>query len=254
MSNKSSTKFQWGTIVTNLPLAVKFDGNTEPIDARPDTLVDPTSLWIGDRVWCQLEGRRVIIIGAAKGGTYAGVSSEGLVPPAPVAPVLTLLVTGIAVEWSGLWEDGVEAPLDLQRIDVVILTNVNDDPLTVRPSASIVSKDWGGVTINLPLGTYTAVLVAWTFSGEHSVSELSNTVKVINIPLGDGIKPTLPPIVKATSGIGDTAFLQMSGPENPDPILGYEVHISKTMGFTPDASTLFAQRAPELSVLSEVGS
>lgn len=53
--------WSWATVTAINPLAVRLDGDTVPLDLVPDTLVP--ELRVGDRVWTQVNGRRVIIQG-----------------------------------------------------------------------------------------------------------------------------------------------------------------------------------------------
>lgn len=59
--------YRWATVMDVSPLTILFDGDTVPLGTAPDSLVGDLAL--DDRVWCQLFGRRVIILG--KGYTYA---------------------------------------------------------------------------------------------------------------------------------------------------------------------------------------
>ncbi|QKN87721.1 tail fiber [Microbacterium phage Ixel] len=61
------TSFKWGTITALSPLAVKLDGDTAALSLIPDTLVDPTTLWVGARVRVELSLRRVVIHGVNNG-------------------------------------------------------------------------------------------------------------------------------------------------------------------------------------------
>lgn len=57
---KEST-FRWATVTTTSPFSIMFDGDTDPLASVPDSLIPAPPL--GARVWCQLYGRRVIILG-----------------------------------------------------------------------------------------------------------------------------------------------------------------------------------------------
>lgn len=60
--------YRWATVVANDPLSILLDGDTGPLPMVPETLVSANSLAPGARVWCQLFGRRVLILGAAGWG------------------------------------------------------------------------------------------------------------------------------------------------------------------------------------------
>jgi len=55
------TRFSWATVTQASPLRVRLDGETDPLPMTPSTLVP--GLTVGDRVWCQLEGGQVVVIG-----------------------------------------------------------------------------------------------------------------------------------------------------------------------------------------------
>lgn len=61
--------YRWATVTQLDPLRVRFDGDTAPIPVTPETLISPTLLVVGSRVWVQMFGRRLIVLGAAGGET-----------------------------------------------------------------------------------------------------------------------------------------------------------------------------------------
>ena len=62
--------YRWATVVDPSPLTIQLDGDTLPLASVPDSLVDPALLTLGDRVWVQLHGRKVIVLGSARPFTY----------------------------------------------------------------------------------------------------------------------------------------------------------------------------------------
>lgn len=75
--------FRWGTIVATDPVAVYLDGDNAQLAAEPDSLVPV--LGFGDRVWCQLFGRKVLITGKgypdpSSGGSWHYVGEPGEPP------------------------------------------------------------------------------------------------------------------------------------------------------------------------------
>lgn len=71
-SNSKTDLWAWGTITSVSPLKVKLDGETAELAATADSLYANPA--VNQRVWVQLSGRRIIIHGAASGGTNtAGV-------------------------------------------------------------------------------------------------------------------------------------------------------------------------------------
>jgi hypothetical protein len=55
------SSFRWGTVTDVDPLEVQLDGDTVPMGAAPDNVGDVLAM--GDRVWTQLYGRRVVVLG-----------------------------------------------------------------------------------------------------------------------------------------------------------------------------------------------
>jgi microcystin-dependent protein len=53
-----SDSWRWGTITSTSPLRVQLDGDTDPLDVDPDVLT--IGMVTGERVYCQLHGRRVL--------------------------------------------------------------------------------------------------------------------------------------------------------------------------------------------------
>lgn len=76
--------FKWSTVTSTGPLRITLDGDTTPLPFTPDSLVDPASLVVADRVRCELSSRRVIITGRSGGsGVPAGVIWEAALATAP---------------------------------------------------------------------------------------------------------------------------------------------------------------------------
>lgn len=61
------TSFKWAQVTSVAPLAIRLDGDTAPLALIPDSLVDPLSLVVGDRVRVELSLRKVVIHGRSKG-------------------------------------------------------------------------------------------------------------------------------------------------------------------------------------------
>ena len=69
----TESAFRWATVTTASPLRIKLDGDANQLPFVPEVLDDPT-LEVNQRVWVQLYGRRVIVLG-----------SSILTPPTPPA-------------------------------------------------------------------------------------------------------------------------------------------------------------------------
>lgn len=61
------TSFKWATVTAIAPLAIKLDGDTTALALIPDSLVDPTTLSVNDRVRVELSLRKVVIHGVSNG-------------------------------------------------------------------------------------------------------------------------------------------------------------------------------------------
>lgn len=62
---KDITSFKWATVVSTSLLSIKLDGDTTALAMVPDSLIDPISLSVGDRVRVELTQRKVVIHGKA---------------------------------------------------------------------------------------------------------------------------------------------------------------------------------------------
>lgn len=71
--------YRWATVTDTAPLRVRLDGDSEGLPVTPDSLVAPGGLTIGDRVWVQLFGRRLIVIGKGGGAGSSGSGPKGLI-------------------------------------------------------------------------------------------------------------------------------------------------------------------------------
>lgn len=87
------TSFKWGTVTGNSPLQIKLDGDSSPLALIPDSLVDPLSLSLGDRVRVELSLRKVVVHGVANGST-SSFAGEVRMTAAAVAPNGWLLCRG----------------------------------------------------------------------------------------------------------------------------------------------------------------
>ncbi|QKN87782.1 minor tail protein [Microbacterium phage Nebulous] len=64
------TSFKWATVTRVSPLAIRLDGDTDPLAMVPDSLVPTLLLAVGDRVRVELTQRKVVIHGKANGAGY----------------------------------------------------------------------------------------------------------------------------------------------------------------------------------------
>lgn len=71
--------YRWAAVTQLDPLRVQLDGENLELPITPDSLVNPLTLRVGTRVWAQLHGRRVVILGASSGGSDVMVPIGGIV-------------------------------------------------------------------------------------------------------------------------------------------------------------------------------
>lgn len=57
--------FRWATVTDDVPLTIRLDGDSQPLPIVPDSLIEGSPPAAGKRVWVQLFGRRVIVIGVS---------------------------------------------------------------------------------------------------------------------------------------------------------------------------------------------
>ena len=73
------------------PLRIKLDGDTAAIPATPDSLTDPATLVVDDRVRTELSGNRLVVLGRVGGLVLsdASTSVKGIVELATDAETIT---------------------------------------------------------------------------------------------------------------------------------------------------------------------
>ena len=57
----------WADVTQASPLQVTLDGSDDPTDVDPAKDAIVAGLVVGDRVWCQVTGRQIVILGRAGG-------------------------------------------------------------------------------------------------------------------------------------------------------------------------------------------
>lgn len=55
--------YRWATVTSINPIRIQLDGDPAPVESEPDTL---QTVAVGNRVWVQVHGRQMVILGAAK--------------------------------------------------------------------------------------------------------------------------------------------------------------------------------------------
>ena len=86
------------------PLRIKLDGDTAAIPATPDSLTDPATLVVDDRVRTELSGNRLVVLGRVGGLVLsdASTSVKGIVELATDAETITGTDAGRAVTPAAL--------------------------------------------------------------------------------------------------------------------------------------------------------
>ena len=74
----TDSTYRWATVTGVLPLTIRLDGEDQALGMTPESLVDPTRLAVGLRVWVQLFGRRVLILGSSQGSGLGATAGGGL--------------------------------------------------------------------------------------------------------------------------------------------------------------------------------
>lgn len=175
-----------------------------------------------------INGQLKQTIGKQVDGTNTVVQHNGPPPPSPSRPLVTPGTESAKVFWDGEWSGGSVAPLDLTRIDVHLIADLDIDPLTQPAVASIAAAGWGEANFPVAPGTYYAVLVAWTTSGKWTVStpSIAFNIETIVIPdPSDGVAPLDPPAITVFGSLTDV-IVRAIPPSNPDPITSYNVYVN----------------------------
>lgn len=109
----------WATVTQLSPLRVRFDGEAAAVDATVDTLVDPVGLIVGSRVWVQIFGNSMVIVGVA-GGVDIPVPPPSLSVAyhAPLGPISNFNTSGsILVKTLPNGKHEATANLRLERVN-----------------------------------------------------------------------------------------------------------------------------------------
>lgn len=71
--------YRWAAVTQRSPLRIQLDGENVVLPITPESLADNDNLRAGTRVWVQLYGKRVIILGASGGGSDVYVPVGGII-------------------------------------------------------------------------------------------------------------------------------------------------------------------------------
>lgn len=168
--DKPHDRWRWATITDASPLRLRFDGDTTEIDVT-DTLVDPLSLAVDDRVWCQVFGRRIIVLG--KGGGFPA-------PPSPFAD------TGwLAIPYNAGYRDfSASYPGEYRVITVNGVAETRLRGLVERIAGSFAASTAYATVFTLPAGARpinTAFFAAGTPTATTGAMLVMNTAGVAEV-------------------------------------------------------------------------
>lgn len=176
-------------------------------------------------------------IGRQWDGTYAPLVDRGPVPPTPSDPTVVDATEGIVVFWDGTFTNALLAPMDFLRVDIHVGSTAGFVPDHTNRRGTIAAPLGGNVSITLPYGTYWVKLVCWSLAGNVSLASAAVSGDAWPIEVStDGFAPASSPDPTALSGI-EMIAVRWTPITNADPVT-YQVHISTTLGFTPDSTTL----------------
>lgn len=109
-------------------------------------------------------------IGKQYDGTYGAFTTAGPTPPQPTTPIVEPTYNGLRVTWDGGWVNSNVAPMDFERIDVLVSSNPDFEPYSdTTISRTISSARGGSVDISLPATEHYVKLVAVSRAGKGSV-------------------------------------------------------------------------------------
>jgi hypothetical protein len=176
------------------------------------------------------------IIGKQFDGTHVAASVNGPTPPTPALPIVSSAVGGVTVEWTGFFDPSTTvAPMDFARVDIHTSqsTGFTPDP-DVTLKTSFASPRGGRVFVPCPAGTNYVKLVTVTASGKYSVASAEASAAT-GTAATDGLAPASSPDPEVLQGV-EMMYVRWSPITNHDPVT-YDVHVSTTIGFTPDSTT-----------------
>mgnify|MGYP003587150841 CR=1 FL=1 len=93
--------WRWATVTATGPVRVRLDGDSQELGASPEWLVAGAAPAVGLRVWVQMFGRRVLVVGAAGPGAQATYAPHALdLAPAAATGGSPWRATPAGVRWE----------------------------------------------------------------------------------------------------------------------------------------------------------
>lgn len=141
-----SKLFDWATITNVAPLRLRVDGDATELPVTPDSLLDPSSLAVGDRVRYERSGLAGVIVGRY-GGLLASTTRRGLVELATDAEAAAATDTTRAVTPSNL---GLSTVVGARRIFPTSLAKAGGGTLVMDPdgTARVTASGVTGISMN----------------------------------------------------------------------------------------------------------
>lgn len=140
--------WMWGTVTQASPLRVRLDGDTVALTVTPDPLT--VGLVTGDRVYCQIRGRRLVVWGRSPAGNVTIRRGKSTVTTASdgrasITHNLGVVPAAVIVSLYGNSDGGTTAPSQ-----IVVATGATTTTFPVRVLTST-----GGAYASL------SVTIAW---------------------------------------------------------------------------------------------
>lgn len=140
--------YRWATVTQRTPsLAVQLDGDSQPLPLIPDSLIEGPVPAVGARVWVQLFGRRVIVLGVSP-------ANSGVVAPGyytDFVPVWNGLGIGTGAINEG-WYSRIGDTVNWQvRVQLGTSPTIADEVLLTLP---VLSRTGGGNGLQGTLGSW----------------------------------------------------------------------------------------------------
>ena len=179
---------------------------------------------------------QTMTIGRQWDGTYSASVMNGPTPPTPTAATAVEGTEAATLIWDGTFEGGAILPMDFLRVDFHVSPIAGFTPDHTNRYGTLVSPTGGSIPVSLPYGTYYCKLVCWSQAGVVSSPSAQLEFDVFPIEVStDGFAPASSPDPYVVAGI-DAMYVRWTAITNADPVW-YDVHVSETLGFTPDSTT-----------------
>ncbi len=95
------TTWAWADVTATVPMTVRFDGDARSTPIT-DSLVDPKTLVVGDRVRVELTDARRVVVHGKGGGSYASTARSGAIRLATDVEAFALTAPDLAVSPEAL--------------------------------------------------------------------------------------------------------------------------------------------------------